>query len=121
MTVQLGFAPSENPLVLREGGFYRRWLRMLDDHAELQAAVDRLEGTVQDLWVPVWGEVGTRREFLIAKTYCAIGRFPGEVSEVERSISRDCARAHPRACAFKHFPASFTWPAGHLGSLQKRN
>ena len=117
MTVSLGFAPSENPFVVEEGGFYRRWLRMLDDHAELQETVSHLQGTTEDLWVPVWKEVGdryedegdrleedgdwenARRKYLIAKTYYAIGRFPGEVSAVKRSISEDCARAYRKASA----------------------
>ncbi|MGH8927026.1 MAG: hypothetical protein ACRDWH_01645, partial [Acidimicrobiia bacterium] len=117
MTETLGFAPSEDPFVVKEGGFYRRWLRMLDDHDELIATVARLRGTTQDLWVPVWSEVGrrhevagdqleadgefgqARREYLIAKTYYAIGRFPGEVSDVKRAISEDCARAYRKASA----------------------
>ena len=90
---------------------------MIDDIAELQAAVARLEGTTQDKWVPVWEEIGrrheaegdrleeagdyqgSRRSFLQAKTYYAIGRFPGEVSDVKRRISEDCARAYRKACA----------------------
>jgi hypothetical protein len=117
MTLKLGFAPSEDPFVVQEGGFYRRWLRMLDDHAELHSVVTSLKGTTQDLWVPAWRAVGrrhedegdrleqngdlddARREYLIAKTYYAIGRFPGEVSAVKRSISEDCARAYRKACA----------------------
>jgi esterase/lipase len=79
--------------------------------------VARLEGTTQDKWVPVWEEVAQRHEeegdrlteagdheaarqaFLQAKTYYAIGRFPGEVSDVKRKISDDCARAYRKACA----------------------
>lgn len=117
MTLELGFAPSEDPFVVQEGGFYRRWLRMLDDHTELHETVAKLTGTTQDVWVPVWHEVGrkhedegdrleaagdfdgARTEYLIAKTYYAIGRFPGEVSDVKRSISDDCSRAYRKACA----------------------
>lgn len=117
MTLELGFAPSEDPFVVQEGGFYRRWLRMLDDHVELNDTVAKLTGTTHDVWVPVWREVGkkhedegdrleaagdfegSRREYLIAKTYYAIGRFPGEVSDVKRSISDDCSRAYRKACA----------------------
>ena len=95
MTLELAFAPNEDPFVVAHGGFYRRWFSMIDDIAELQAAVARLEGTTQDKWVPVWEEVGrrheaegdrleeagdyegSRRSFLQAKTYYAIGRFPG--------------------------------------------
>lgn len=117
MSPELGFAPSEDPFVVQEGGFYRRWLRMLPDHEELQATVATLRGTTHDLWVPVWRAIGERHEetgdrledrgdheaarseYLIAKTYYAIGRFPGEVSEVKRSISDDCARAYRKASA----------------------
>lgn len=117
MSPELGFAPSEDPFVVEEGGFYRRWLRMLPDHEELQATVAILRGTTDDLWVPVWRTIGERHEetadrlesqgdheaaraeYLIAKTYYAIGRFPGEVSESKRSISDDCARAYRKASA----------------------
>jgi pimeloyl-ACP methyl ester carboxylesterase len=116
-TTALGFAPSEDPFTVVHGGFYRRWFSMIDDVDELQATVARLRGTTQDLWVPVWEEVGRRHEevgdereragdhaaarraYLQAKTYYAIGRFPGEVSPVKRAISDDCARAYRKACA----------------------
>ena len=111
LTLELGFAPNEDPFVIVHGGFYRRWYSMIDDISELESAVARLEGTTQDKWVPVWEELGrrheaegdrleatgdfdgSRRSYLQAKTYYAIGRFPGEVSEVKRRISDDCARA----------------------------
>jgi len=114
----LRFAPSEDPFVVEHGGFYRRWLSMVDDLAELQATVDRLDGTTQDRWVPVWREVGRRHEeagdrladegrvdearlaYLQAKTYYAIGRFPGEITPVKREISDDCDRAYRKASAF---------------------
>ncbi len=117
MTAELGFAPNEDPFVVVHGGFYRRWFSMIDDVEELEAAVAKLKGTTQDHWVPVWHEVGSRHEaegdrleaagdfeaarraYLQAKTYFAIGRFPGEVSDVKRSISEDCARAYRKACA----------------------
>jgi dienelactone hydrolase len=117
MTTELGFAPSEDPFVVAHGGFYRRWFSMIDDITELEETVAKLEGTTQDLWVPVWHEIGrryedegdrleevgdyagSRRAYLQAKTYYAIGRFPGEVSDVKRQISEDCARAYRKACA----------------------
>ena len=117
MTLDLAFAPNEDPFVVAHGGFYRRWFSMVDDIAELEDTVAKLEGTTQDLWVPVWHEVGkrhedegdrleaagdfdgSRRSYLQAKTYYAIGRFPGEVSEVKRQVSDDCARAYRKACA----------------------
>jgi esterase/lipase len=117
LTLELAFAPNEDPFVIAHGGFYRRWLSMIDDIEELEATVASLEGTTQDKWVPVWEEVGrrhedegdrleeagdhdaSRRAYLQAKTYYAIGRFPGEVSDVKRRISDACARAYRKACA----------------------
>ncbi len=114
----LGFAPSENPFVVEHGGFYRRWLSMVDDLEELRRTVERLTGTTEDVWVPVWRDAGRRHEdvgdrcaasgerdaarraFLQAKTYYAIGRFPGEITPVKRDISDDCARAYRKASAF---------------------
>jgi pimeloyl-ACP methyl ester carboxylesterase len=114
---ELGFAPSEDPFVVQHGGFYRRWLSMIDDIAELRETVARLEGTTQDVWVPVWNDVGekheeegdrrealgdhdsARRAYLQAKTYYAIGRFPGEITDVKAAISESCARAYRKACA----------------------
>ena len=111
-----GFSASENPFVVEHGGFYRRWLSMLDDLDELKGVVSQLEGTTEDHWVPVWREIGKRHEdagdllessgayedarkaFLRAKTYYAIGRFPGEITEVKKEISLDCARAYEKAC-----------------------
>ena len=54
----LGFAPNEDPFVVQHGGFYRRWLSMLDDLDELKALVAGLEGTTQDKWVPIWHAAG---------------------------------------------------------------
>ncbi|MDH5422629.1 MAG: alpha/beta hydrolase [Acidimicrobiia bacterium] len=117
MTTTLGFTPSENPFVVEHGGFYRRWLSMIDDLDGLKETVAKLEGTTQDLWVPVWKEAGDRFEaegdrleaggdfpaarqaYLQAKTYFAIGRFPRELNDVKAAISEDCARAYRKACA----------------------
>ncbi len=120
MTAQppaLGFAPSEDPFVVEHGGFYRRWLAMLDDLDELRGLVARLEATTEDKWVPVWREAGrrheddgdrleaagdfagARKEHLVAKTYYAIGRFPGEITPLKAEISADCARAYRKASA----------------------
>lgn len=117
MAADLGFTPSENPFVVEHGGFYRRWLSMVDDMDVLTATVAKLEGTTQDLWVPVWKAAGDRYEaegdrleeagdfdgsrkaYLQAKTYFAIGRFPRELNDVKAAISNDCARAYRKACA----------------------
>jgi esterase/lipase len=90
---------------------------MIDDVEELKSLVGRLQGTTEDMWVPVWEEGGRRHEeegdrreeagdhegarssYLQAKTFYAIGRFPGEISDVKRRISEDCARAYRKACA----------------------
>jgi dienelactone hydrolase len=116
MTPSLGFAPSEDPFVVEHGGFYRRWLSMIDDLAELEAVVAELEGTTQDEWVPVWRAAGRRHEdegdhleaagafeaarraFLQAKTHYAIARFPGEITPLKAEVSADCARAYRKAC-----------------------
>ena len=115
--VELGFAPSEDPFVVQHGGFYRRWLSMIDDIEELKSTVSVLQGTTQDLWVPVWREVGAhheaegdrldsagdraaaRRAHLQAKTYYSIGRFPAAITSVKAEISDDCARAYHKASA----------------------
>jgi dienelactone hydrolase len=115
--VELGFAPSEDPFVVQHGGFYRRWLSMIDDIEELKDTVARLEGTSQDHWVPVWRGVGSkhevegdrleaegdhdsaRRSYLKAKTYYSIGRFPGAITPVKAEISDDCNRAYHKASA----------------------
>jgi dienelactone hydrolase len=113
----LEFAANEDPFVVAHGGFYRRWLSMLDDLDELKRLVGSLQGTTQDKWVPVWQEAGRRHEeegdrlagtgehgrarraYLQAKTYYAIGRFPGEITPLKAAISADCARAYRKACA----------------------
>ena len=113
---EIGFAPNEDPFVVQHGGFYRRWLSMLDDVDELKTLVAGLEATTQDKWVPVWHGAGkrhedegdrlaaagnhdkARHEYLIAKTYYSIGRFPSEITPVKAEISADCARAYRKAC-----------------------
>ena len=117
MSKDLGFSPSENPFIVQHGGFYRRWFSMIDDIDELTDVVARLEGSTEDHWVPVFAEAGqkhedrgdeleaagdvegARRAYLQAKTYYAIGRFPGEITPSKRKISDDCARAYRKANA----------------------
>lgn len=117
MTGRLDFAPSEDPFVVVHGGFYRRWLPMIDDPEELRQTVGNLTATTQDQWIPVWREVGRRHEergdvldsegdhgaarraYLQATTYYAIARFPGAISDAKRAVSADCVRAYTKACA----------------------
>ncbi|NNE89771.1 MAG: alpha/beta fold hydrolase [Silicimonas sp.] len=114
---ELEHVPGEDPFIVARGGFYRRWLSMIDDLDELKSIVDTLEGTTEDKWVPVWRKAGAahekrgdaldakgehdaaRRAHLQAKTYYAIGRFPGEITPVKADISADCARAYRKAAA----------------------
>lgn len=125
MTAQpsaIGFAPNEDPFVVQHGGFYRRWLSMLDDIDELKAIVARIEATTEDRWVPLWREAGQRYEdegdrlsasgahdkaraaYLKAKTFYSIGRFPAEITPVKAEISADCARAYRKASAHLDLP-----------------
>jgi len=112
----LGFTPSEDPFVVENGGFYRRWLSMFENLDELESLVATLETTTQDKWVPVWRGAGRRHEdegdrlaaagekdraraeYLLAKTFYAIGRFPGEITHLKAEVSADCARAYRKAC-----------------------
>lgn len=109
--------PGEDPFIVASGGFYRRWLTMIDDLEELETIVASLESTVEDKWVPVWGAAGAKHEvegdrleasgdindarsqYLLAKTYFSIGRFPGEISPIKVEISKNCARVYRKACA----------------------
>lgn len=117
MTADLPFAPSENPYVVEHGGFYRRWLAMIEDLQVLQDTVGALKGTTDDVWVPTWRAVGERYEkegdrlaeagevqsargaHLQAKTYYAIARFPGALTPLKADVDHDCARAYLKACA----------------------
>jgi len=112
----LGFAPNEDPFVVQHGGFYRRWLSMFDDLDELRTIVASLETTTEDKWVPVWRAAGrrhedegdrlagrndiagARREYMLAKTFYSIARFPGEITPLKAEVSADCARAYRKAC-----------------------
>lgn len=116
-TEKLEYRPGEDPFVVARGGFYRRWLAMIEDIGELERIVSGLTSTTEETWVPIWRDAGRRHEdegdrleaagdfdaartaHLQAKTYYAIGRFPGEISPVKAEISADCARAYRKACA----------------------
>ena len=114
----LPFAPSEDPFVVEHGGFYRRWFYMIEDIEELKSAVASLEGTTDDLWVPVWLKIGQRYEklaeelavggdasaarekFLLAKTYYSIARFPRPLTPLKEQANQACIRAYLKSCEF---------------------
>ncbi len=114
----LPFAPNEDPFVVEHGGFYRRWLHMVDDLEELERAVASLQGTTDDVWVPLWSGIAERHEreaeafaargethsarekFLLAKTYYSIARFPRALTPRKQEADRACIRAYLRACAY---------------------
>ena len=114
----LPFAPSEDPFVVEHGGFYRRWFYMIEDIEELKSAVASLEGTTDDLWAPVWRELGQRYEmlaeelagggdasvarqkFLQAKTYYSIARFPRPLTPLKEQANQACIRAYLKSCEF---------------------
>ncbi len=114
----LPLVPSEDPFVIQHGGFYRRWFSMIDDLEVLETTVASLTATTEDAWVPVWRGVGrryeeegdrlaqagefesARRAYLQAKTFYAIGRFPGEITPVKAAVSAECAEAYRKACQY---------------------
>ena len=114
----LPFAPSEDPFVVEHGGFYRRWFYMIEDIEELKSAVASLEGTTDDLWAPVWRELGQRYEkqaeelaaggdasvarqkFLLAKTYYSLARFPRPLTPLKEQANQACIRAYLKSCEF---------------------
>ena len=107
--------PGENPFLVARGGFYRRWLQMINDLDLLEKTVATLTSTLDINWVPAWRELGNQFErlgdteekkgnkiqarelFLQAKTFYSIGRFPAEVSSLKAEVSRDCVRAYKKA------------------------
>lgn len=114
----LPFAPGEDPFVVEHGGFYRRWLHMVEDVGELRRAAASLEGTTDDLWTPLWRGLGARCEeraeelaargeasaarekFLHAKTWYSIARFPRPLTPLKEEANRDCIRAYLKSCEF---------------------
>ena len=114
--------PGENPFIVTRGGFYRRWLQMIEDLESFEETVSSLSSTVDKEWVPIWRKAGkkyeilgdsaeeigsfesAKRHFLQAKTYYSIGRFPYEVSPLKAGISKDCVRAYQKACKYSDPP-----------------
>ncbi|HWM81178.1 MAG TPA: alpha/beta fold hydrolase [Pseudolabrys sp.] len=90
----LPVVPGEDPFIVAVGGFYRRWISLIDDVELLIDTVSRLEGTEDERWVPAWSSVAERYEahaeqllrdgrkdaarnaFLQAKTFYSLARFP---------------------------------------------
>jgi pimeloyl-ACP methyl ester carboxylesterase len=112
---ELPHKPGENPFLVARGGFYRRWLQMINDLDLLEKTVATLTSTLDANWVPAWKKIGKQFEslgdieekkgdkiqarelFLQAKTFYSIGRFPAEVSTLKAEVSRDCVRAYKKA------------------------
>lgn len=112
------FAPSENPFAVEHGGFYRRWLSMIDDLELLKNTVASLKGTTDNLWVPVWREIGkrfedeadalsekgdregARKKYIQAKTFYSIGRFPRPLTPAKEEMNQGCIRTYLRSCEF---------------------
>ena len=86
--------PGEDPFVVANGGFYRRWFNLVDDIQPMIDTVAALKATEDEDWVPPWSAVADRYEreadaalargdraaarsgYLHAKTYLSIARFP---------------------------------------------
>ena len=58
----LPHVPGENPFIVARGGFYRRWLQMIDNLYEFEGVVAELETTLQHDWVPKWRELSRKYE-----------------------------------------------------------
>lgn len=54
--------PGEDPFIVARGGFYRRWLSMIEDIDELEGIVASLDSTTEDNWVPIWRAAGAKHE-----------------------------------------------------------
>ena len=85
---------NENPFVVANGGFYRRWFNLVDDIQPIIDTAANLKATEDEDWVPAWSAVADRYErlakaaeargdrsaarsaYLHAKTYLSIARFP---------------------------------------------
>ena len=86
--------PGEDPFSVTIGGFYRRWFNLVDDLQALIDTVASIKSTEDEDWVPAWNAVaerfeaqanaalargdkaGARRNFLEAKTFYSLARFP---------------------------------------------
>ncbi|HTD91733.1 MAG TPA: alpha/beta hydrolase [Burkholderiales bacterium] len=86
--------PDEDPFSVTIGGFYRRWFNLVDDLQALIDTVATIKSTEDEDWVPAWSAVAerfenianealargdkanARRNFLEAKTFYSLARFP---------------------------------------------
>ena len=102
---QIKFSAGENPYAVEYGGFYRRWMPMLTDLDELVSAVSKIKSTTEESWIPIWSEVADAHEkkgdefirennkqkayneFMLAKTYLSIARYPGEITENKKKLA----------------------------------
>ena len=102
---QIKFSAGENPYAVEYGGFYRRWMPMLTDVDELVSAVSKIKSTTEESWIPIWSEVADAHEkkgdefirennlqkayneFMVAKTYLSIARYPGEITETKKKLA----------------------------------
>ena len=116
MEDKIKFSAGENPYLVEHGGFYRRWMPMLPDLAELVSTVKKITTTTEETWIPIWQEVakihesygdsfmikGDQKmayaEYMISKTYLSIARYPGEITPSKKKVSADCSRVYRKAC-----------------------
>ena len=86
--------PDEDPFSVTIGGFYRRWFNLVDDLQALIDTVPTIKSTEDEDWVPAWSAVSehyekvaeaalvrgdkanARKNFLEAKTFYSLARFP---------------------------------------------
>src|SRR5512139_3293508 len=54
--------PGEDPFVVANGGFYRRWFNLVDDIQPMIDTVAALKATEDEDWVPPWSAVAERYE-----------------------------------------------------------
>ncbi len=86
--------PDENPFAVTIGGFYRRWFNLVNDLQALIDTVATIKSTEDEDWVPAWSavaerfekkadaalargdKVNARKNFIEAKTFYSLARFP---------------------------------------------
>ncbi len=94
LLASLPVRPGEDPFSVTIGGFYRRWFNLVDDLQALIDTVASIKSTEDEDWVPAWSavaerfeklantalargdRVNARKNFLEAKTFYSLARFP---------------------------------------------